>query len=98
MQEGIVATAMYDFQASGDDEISFDPGDTIINIDKVRNKMHFYNILCMHISPRVQATSNKMHCTVCVLSCGVHCLFTVVLQNKVIPEAVDCAVLSDVLS
>ena len=44
VQEGIVATAMYDFQASGDDEISFDPGDTIFNIDKVRNKMHFYNI------------------------------------------------------
>ena len=41
VQEGIVATAMYDFQASGDDEISFDPGDTIINIDKVRNKLHF---------------------------------------------------------
>ena len=67
MQEGIVATAMYDFQASGDDEISFDPGDTIINIDKVRNKMHFYNILCMHISPRVQVTSNKMErqCSLC---------------------------------
>ena len=28
VQEGIVATAMNDFQASGDDEISFDPGDT----------------------------------------------------------------------
>ena len=58
MQEGIVATAIYDSQASGDDEISFDPGDTIINIDKVRNKMHFYNI-SLHIIPRFHVTSNK---------------------------------------
>ena len=51
MQEGTVATAMYDFQASGDDEISFDPGDTIINIDKVRKNLHFYNIsMYVHLS------------------------------------------------
>lgn len=34
-QTGIVATAIYDYQAADTDEISFDPGDIIINIEQV---------------------------------------------------------------
>ncbi|KAG1676607.1 Src substrate cortactin [Nymphon striatum] len=34
-QTGLVATAIYDYQAADTDEISFDPGDIIINIEQI---------------------------------------------------------------
>merc|ERR1712004_163228 len=33
--EGVVAVALYDYQAAADDEISFDPNDVITNIEMV---------------------------------------------------------------
>ncbi len=35
---GVKATALYDYQAAAEDEISFDPGDVITNIEMVRYK------------------------------------------------------------
>ncbi len=32
---GITVTALYDYQAAGEDEISFDPGDVIMNVEKI---------------------------------------------------------------
>ena len=32
---GVTATALYDYQAAADDEISFDPNDVITNIEMV---------------------------------------------------------------
>ncbi|EPY88599.1 hypothetical protein CB1_000164008 [Camelus ferus] len=32
---GVTATALYDYQAAGDDEISFDPDDIITNIEMI---------------------------------------------------------------
>jgi cortactin len=32
---GFSARALYDYQAGGDDEITFDPGDIIVNIEEV---------------------------------------------------------------
>ena len=33
--QGVTATALYDYQAAADDEISFDPNDVITNIEMV---------------------------------------------------------------
>ena len=32
---GITAVAVYDYQAAGDDEVTFDPGEIITDIEKV---------------------------------------------------------------
>lgn len=34
-QNGVTAVALYDYQAADEDELSFDPGDTITHIEKV---------------------------------------------------------------
>ena len=36
----MVAIALFDFQASGDDEITFDPGERITNIEQVFFKIN----------------------------------------------------------
>lgn len=40
--QGITACAIYDYAATDDDELSFDPGDVIYDIEKVRP--HYYSV------------------------------------------------------
>ena len=42
---GYVAVALYDYQASADDELSFDPDDIITNIEMVRLPIYFFSFL-----------------------------------------------------
>lgn len=50
---GVTASALYDYQAAADDEISFDPNDIITNIEMV-------SVFFFFLSPNFSGLISKM--------------------------------------
>ena len=59
--EGVVAVALYDYQAAADDEISFDPNDVITNIEMVSLQRFgdYFTIFPVKKSPIFMQSSKK---------------------------------------